>query len=98
MTVGLTDTFPFFITYTVCFVRSTQIVVPVFFALQAEVLVPARRLATPLVTGPAYPATGRMSYRFWNFLIAAQSAADCLPSTLTDPKPPSFLRYPSTCF
>jgi hypothetical protein len=73
-------------------------VVPDFFALQFEVLVLARRLATPYVVGPARPATGLIPYRDWNFLIAAQSLADCLPSTETDPKPPSFLRYPSTCF
>ena len=37
-----------------------------------------------------------MPYRIWNFLIAAQSAADCSPSTVSVPKPPSRVRYVST--
>jgi hypothetical protein len=67
-------------------------VVPDFLALQDDVFVAARRFATSYVVGPASPATGLMPNRFWNFLIAAQSAADCLPSTLTVPYPPIFLR------
>src|SRR3954453_4796144 len=71
---------------------------PDFLALHAAVLVAASRCATSYVVGPARPAAGTMPNRRWNFLIAAQSAADCLPSTVTVPYPPSFLRYPSTCF
>src|SRR5687768_18052319 len=98
VTVGLVYFLPFFMIQVVCCVRLTQKVIPDFLALQAATFVLARRLATSNVVGPASPAAGLTPYRCWNFLIAAQSAADCLPSTVTVPKPPSFLRYVSTCF
>jgi hypothetical protein len=83
------------IAQTVCRVRSTQNVVPAP-ALQLVVSVVARRWATSRVVGPARPSTGRMPYLFWNFLMAAQSAADCRPSTVTAPNPPRRARYVST--
>src|SRR3712207_3805786 len=76
VTVGLTSTLPLRMTNVVWCVRSTQKVVPFFAALHAAVLVDASRFATSLVVGPARPWTGLMPYRVWNFLIAAQSAAD----------------------
>ena len=79
-------------------IPATQKVIPDFFALHDAMFVAARRCATSNVVGPARPAAGWMPYRFWNFLIAARSAADCLPSTVILPKPPSFFRYVSTCF
>lgn len=93
--MGFTITLPLRITQVVCRVRSTQNVSPEP-ALQRLVSVVARRFATSYVVGPARPWGGRMSYRFWNFLMAAQSAADCRPSTVTRPKPPSCARYVST--
>ncbi|CAM5348585.1 hypothetical protein SCYAM73S_01559 [Streptomyces cyaneofuscatus] len=43
------------------------------------------------VSGPAYPMVGVIPWAFWNFWIALQSAADCLPST-------GRFRNFSTCF
>src|SRR5689334_1313355 len=99
MTVGPHTTDPPRIAHAVCWVRSTQMVNPEpaeHFARSVAVWLVAIRRATSAVLGPARPWAGLIPYRFWNFLIAAQSSADWTPSTVTDPYPPICARAAST--
>jgi hypothetical protein len=95
VTVGFMITLPPRIAQTVCNVRLTQMTVPAP-GLQRRVSVSASRRATSRVVGPARPWAGRMSYRRWNLMIAAQSAADCRPSTVIGPNPPRRRSWIST--
>src|SRR5690242_3490372 len=100
ITVGPHTTAPPRTAQAVCWVRSTQMVSAdpgtAHLARSASVLLVAIRPATLAVDGPARPWAGLIPYRAWNFLIAAQSAADCTPSSVTGPYPPSCANAAST--
>src|SRR6266511_145373 len=99
VTVGPKTTAPSRTTQTVCWVRSTQAVRPApapHLACSAAVRLTAIRRATLAVVAPALPLAGLMPKRCWNFLIAAQSAADWRPSTVTGPYAPIWASAVST--
>src|SRR5690242_15797950 len=99
-TVGPNTTDPFLTTHMVCRVRSTQAVVPLAAHLDcsAALRLPAMRRATSAVVAPARPLAGLMPKRLWNFLIVAQSASDCWPSTVIGPNEPISASHASTCW